>query len=53
MGKKFNRCVTAVMTVAGLALLLALMGSVAFVTRSEPLLSDPTAGVIVSERPTK
>ena len=50
MGKKHNRGARAVMTVAGLAVLLALMGSVAFVTRTEPLVSAQGAEAVLSER---
>lgn len=50
MGKKRSRGATAVMTVAGLALLLALMGGVALVTKTEPLVSEHGGNTFVSER---
>ena len=51
MPKQVHRAATALMTVAGLALALAVAGSVAFVTRMELLVSAPESKTSLGERP--
>ena len=49
MDKKCSRGATALMTLAGLIFLLAVIGGVAILTRSEPLVSEPAGEAVVSE----
>jgi hypothetical protein len=50
MGKKRSRGATAVMTVAGLALLLAVASGVALVTKTEPRVAEHGSKTFISER---
>jgi hypothetical protein len=49
MGDHMYRAATALITLGGLALLLALMSGIAIVTKADPLISDDPGKTVVSQ----